>query len=411
MKKRRANGEGCQPYKRIDGRWQSIYTYIGKDGERKRGSVSAQTKAECAKKLAEQTHSINHGTFTEPSKMTVADWIMEWYRMFGEPRWKSYGTRTVHLSNINNHIIPALGGEMLQKLDTRHVQNFLDNLLRAGKKPITVHKIMEPLRGALKKAFALEMISKNPFDHIELPTVRQDEVVHLSQPEMLALLDALPDTTHGRCCELILRTGLRKSEVAGLEWRDIDFDGRYNNGQGIIWVRRSKQYIKPIENGIKADHQVLDIKPTKSRKGYRQIPIKPETRALFQRQLSDQRKEALVAGPHWQGGRPGAPETPVFATRVGTVPDMTQARNTLQRACEEAATRVVTLHPLRHSCLTAMAKGGKVDLRTLAELAWHEKPAFTAEKYLHSDLDAMSDALDVLGEKLERKQAGKKKRE
>ena len=315
--------------------------------------------------------------------------------MFGEPKWKSNGTRMVHLSNIKNHIIPALGGELLQKVDTRHVQYLVDSILRSGLEPVTVRKIMEPLRGALKKAYALEMIAKNPVDHIELPTVRQDEVVHLSRIEMQALLEALPNTTHGRCCELILRTGLRKSEVAGLEWRDIDLDG-----EGIMWVRRTKMYIKPIENGVKADHQILDVKPTKSKKGYRQIPIKPETLALFQRQLVEQRVEAMKAGALWQGGRPGAPETPVFATKVGTVPDMAHARNTLKHACEEAATRIVTLHPLRHSCLTAMAKGGRVDLRTLADIAGHVKPGFTAEKYLHSDLDAMSDAFDVLADKL-----------
>jgi integrase len=256
--------------------------------------------------------------------MPLAEWIMEWYRMFGEPRWKSNGTRTVHLCNIENHIIPAIGNEMLQKLDTRYVQNFLDHLLRSGKKPITVHKIMEPLRGALKKAFALEMIPKNPFDHLELPTVRQDEVAHLSRPEMLALLDALPDTTHGRCCELILRTGLRKSEVAGLEWRDIDYEGQYNGGVGIIWVRRTKQYIKPIENGVRADHQMLDVKPTKSRKGYRQIPMKQETRRLFELQLEEQKRQRKTAGRLWQGGEPGALETPVFATRADNVPKVSQ---------------------------------------------------------------------------------------
>jgi integrase len=174
-------------------------------------------------------------------------------------------------------------------------------------------------------------------------------------------------------------------------------------------VRRTKQYIKPIENGIRADHQILDVKPTKSRKGYRQIPMKQETRKLFELQLEEQKRQRKTASRLWQGGEPGAPETPVFATRADTVPDMVQARNTLQRACEDAATRVVTLHPLRHSCLTEMAKGGKVDLRTLAELAGHEKPSFTAEKYLHSDLDAMSDALDVLGEKLTQPQPRKRK--
>ena len=97
---------------------------------------------------------------------------------------------------------------------------------------------MEPLRGTLKKAFALEIIAKNPFDHIELPTVRQDEVVHLRRIEMQALLEALPDTTHGRCCELILRTGLRKSEVAGLEWQDIDLDGQYS----IMMAKASSGY-------------------------------------------------------------------------------------------------------------------------------------------------------------------------
>ncbi|MDR0396048.1 MAG: hypothetical protein LBH66_01935 [Oscillospiraceae bacterium] len=145
MPKRRANGEGSEPYKRTDGRWQAIYTYIGQDGQLKRGSVQAQTKAECARKLSEKTHSINTGRFTEPFKMTVGEWLMEWFRTFGEPRWKSNNTRAVHLMSIENHIFPALGSEMLQKLETRRVQGFIDSLLRSGKKPGSIHKICEPL--------------------------------------------------------------------------------------------------------------------------------------------------------------------------------------------------------------------------------------------------------------------------
>ncbi|MDR0396049.1 MAG: site-specific integrase [Oscillospiraceae bacterium] len=240
------------------------------------------------------------------------------------------------------------------------------------------------------------MISKNPFEHVEMPQMRQNEVVHLSQHELLALLDALPDTTHGCCCELILWTGLRKSEVAGLEWQDVDFN------EGVIYVKRTKQYLWSIENGVKADHQALDVRPTKSKKGFRRIPMKPETRKLFERQLAEQKRERLLYAKVWTGGYPGAPNMCVFATHVGTVPDMANARKTLRRACSEAETKLITLHPLRHSCLTAIARGGKVDLRTLAELAGHEKPSFTAEKYMHSDPFAMSDALDVLGERLKK---------
>jgi integrase len=381
MAKRRANGEGSVPRQRKDGRWQSEYSYYDKDGNLARGTITAPTQTECVKKLQAALHKINVGTYTQPDKITFETWIMDWYRLYGEPCWKSQRTRVVHLTNIKKHLIPAFGKILLQKIQPPRLQAFFNSLTNEGYSTSTIHKIKEPLNGCMKKAHDLGMIAANPCDKIELPSIRKDEVEHLNHDEMQETLDALPNTTYGRACALILLTGLRKAECAGLQWGDVDFD---NN---VIQVRRTACYGKVVHDGLMSDHQELIIQLAKTKKGFREIPLIPQAAQILRDQRNGQMKQYLKAGNFWTCSKAGEKDCWVFTTGIGTVLEMGNALRTLEKTLKTAEIHRVTLHPLRHSALTEINKNG-IDSKTLSEIAGHSKVAFTLQTYCHSDIEA-----------------------
>jgi hypothetical protein len=115
-----------------------------------------------------------------------------------------------------------------------------------------------------------QKVPSNPCDKVVMPSMRQDEVKHLSGEEMAKLVLALPETTAGRASALILMTGLRSAEIAGLRWGDIDFEN------AVLQVRRTAHYQKTISNGVASKHQTLVISPAKTRKGFRELALMPQ---------------------------------------------------------------------------------------------------------------------------------------
>ncbi|GHU66493.1 site-specific integrase [Clostridia bacterium] len=389
MPKRRANGEGGIPCVRKDGRWQAHYTAYDKTGERILKTVMGRSQTECAKKIQDIVHQINTGVYVAPEKVTFKTWVMDWFKLYGEPRWNSQQTRKTHLQNIEKHLIPAFGRVRLQKLEPPRIQSFFNQLSKDGKKSATVRKIMEPMTGCLKKAAQLNMINSNPCDKVELPPLRQEEVKHLDHDEVEIVLGEFPDSTHGRICEFILHTGLRAAEIAGLQWADVDFKNR------LIHIKRTAHYQKLVENGVKAEHQSLVIAPTKTTNSDRDVPLNDDAVELLKVQLVVQRHENQ--NKRWKGGLPGAKLMWVFASKVGTCIQMDNTVRVLEQMLKGMEVKRVTVHPLRHSCFTEMNYSG-VDPRTISEIAGHKKVSFTLQVYVHSNIETKRGAVQKLQE-------------
>jgi integrase len=315
---------------------------------------------------------------------------MEWYNVYGEPNWPSQNTKLAQLTNINRQIIPVFGDYELEKIKPVDIQTFYNNLIKKGYKPSTVHKFSEALRQSLKKAFALDMIPKNPCDNATLPPKRQDEVRHLSEDEMKKLDLALPESTTGRACGFILMTGMRAGEMAGLRWGDIDMENE------VMQIRRSVNYQKTVVDGVVSEHESLVVSPVKTRKGFREITLLPEAIELLNQQRAQQGVECKRAGRFWQGRPAGDPETYVFASTLGTAIQRRVVQRALDGFRKKAGLEHVTLHPLRHSALTQMSVNG-VDPKTLSEIAGHSNVSFTMQVYCHSSREAKRKAFEALG--------------
>ncbi|MDL2318679.1 site-specific integrase [Eubacteriales bacterium OttesenSCG-928-A19] len=221
----------------------------------------------------------------------------------------------------------------------------------------------------------------------------QAEINPLTLEEQRLLLAHLPDTTAGRALAFFLRTGLRASELCGLQWGDIDADSFH--------VQRSAQYVSiPKDQQVDSVKCILDIESTKTRSSNRHIPLTDAVRSILEAQRVAQIRQRLVVGVLWNCGTPGQGECYVFATRVGTVMDRNNLSRTLRAALKKAGIESRGVHALRHTFATnGIIHVKNANVHTISKILGHRKVAFTMQQYVHSDLDtkrASMQAIDSL---------------
>ena len=150
MSKKAASGDGSIR-KRSNGLWEARFTI---NGQRK--SVYGKTQKEAAQKKREALSSADQGLYIDPSKQTVGQWLRQWAEIYGRPTWRDT-TASTHYQSIENHLLPAFGGILLQKLAAEDIQNFIIQQQKAGAEPATISKQLSPLKTALRQAVTLKI--------------------------------------------------------------------------------------------------------------------------------------------------------------------------------------------------------------------------------------------------------------
>lgn len=285
------------------------------------------------------------------------------------PTWRAT-TASTHYQSIENHLLPAFGGILLQKLAAEDIQNFIIQQQKAGAEPATISKQLSPLKTALRQAVTLKKISRTPFEGVRLSKQIQAEVEHLNEGEQIAYINALPDTTTGRLLRFILATGLRIGEAIGLRWEDVEAKQ--------FTVRRT---IATVSNFDRAEGETRTrqaVQPTKTGAGLRVIPLGPDMRQLLSRQRIAQAEERLKAGERWED------HGYCFASAVGTPLQVRNVRRVHEKVLDLSGVPRVTLHGLRHTFATRWLSLDN-DIRGLSEILGHADVATTLRRYVHSD--------------------------
>ncbi len=376
MAKKRGNGEGSI-YRRKDGRWVGQYTVYTAKGPKYR-YIYGKTRAAVAEKLMKAMSDRNGGFFFDAESLTVGEYLDRWLSdsVRGTVRVSTFER---HEGIIRTHIKPALGRIKLKNLTPTHVRGLHREKLDADLAPATVRKIHSTLHKALSQAVSDGLIPRNAAD-VKAPRPAPEEMRPLSEDDARAFLETAEasDDRFDPLYVLAITTGLRRGELLGLRWDDVDLErGKLRVGRAL--VREGSQHIAG---------------ETKTRRGRRQVNLTPRTvnvlKAHRRRQLEERMR---LSGLYKDHGL-------IFATGIGNpVNPENLVKRSVKPLLKRAGLPEIRFHDLRHTCATLLLGRG-VHPKIVQELLGHATIAMTLDTYSHY-LPSMGDrAAGAMGDAL-----------
>jgi integrase len=372
--RKRGNGEGTISRRKNGGWMAQYYVYTAKG--RKRKTLYGKTRAEAARKLARALSDRENGLTFDAGKMTLGEYLERWLTdsVRGTVRTSTFER---HEQIVRAHVNPTLGRVMLKNLTPPHVRGLISEKLESGLAPATVRKIHSTLHKALSGAVSDGLIPRNAAD-VKAPRPTPKEMRPLSEEEARTFLEATRGDPFEALYVLALTTGLRRGELLGLRWDDVDLE------RGTLRVGRAL-----VREGGR--HTVGE---TKTRRGRRQVNLTPRT----VRTLRTHRKRQLEEKMHLVGLYEDSDL--IFATHSGTpVNPENLVKRSFKPLLRESNLPDIRFHDLRHTCATLLLGRG-VHPKLVQELLGHATIAMTLDTYSHY-LPSMGDqAASAMGDAL-----------
>ena len=227
---------------RGQGTWEIHYD-VPRDENNKRRQKTCTvhgTKRDAERELNRLIHEANSGGFVDSKNLTVAGYMKQWLATAKENVAAStYFSYEVY---SRQHIVASLGRHQLAKLQPLHIQAMYTNCLtngridgKGGLSPQSVLHIHRILKEAMGQAVKWQLIARNPVDAVDPPRVPKTEMMFLKQDQVTQLLAQVRDSLIYIPVLLAVTTGMRRGELLGLRWDDIDFTAK------TLAVRRSLQ--------------------------------------------------------------------------------------------------------------------------------------------------------------------------
>lgn len=362
---KRANNEGSIR-QRPDGRWEARYSagYDSGSGKLIRRSIYGKTQAEVRKRLQQISTSLDSGTYTEPNKITLGQWLDIWQTEY--LNGVTLSTQRSYNDKIRLHIKPAIGAVKLQSLTIPIIQQFYNSLSK-GEKPLsakTIKGIHGVLHAGLKQAVMIGYIKSNPSEYCTLPKLQKREVVPLSDNDTIRFLEAIKNDPYEAIFYVDIFTGLRQGEILGLTWDCVDFSAN----QLII----NKQLLREKKKGGR-----YILAPTKTDKA-RTLTVADSVMYKLREVKNKQAFEAIQAGSGWNN-----PEGLVFTNAVGGhIPHNTVYKH-FKAIAQSIGLNAARFHDLRHSYAVLSLQSGD-DIKTVQDNLGHASASFTLSTYAHS---------------------------
>lgn len=323
------------------------------------------TRKDAQKELRRLLSEADTGQFIDPAKITVADYMGRWLTHAGTT--VSAKTLERYREIVDCHIVPRIGAVQLAKLKPLHVQTFYADLLREGRRDgkgglsaRTVHHIHRLLSNALRQAVKWEMLPRNPAAAVEAPTPEHREIEVLDDAQVATLLRTMKGTRHYTPTLVAATTGLRRGELLGLRWQDVDLKA------GTLAVRQSLEQTKAG----------LRFKAPKTKRSARTITLPLVTVEALRAHWKEQAQERLMLGKDYHDS--GL----VFRQVDGHAIVPERFSKSFAHFVRQADIPPVSLHAIRHTHLSQLLRSG-VHPKVASERAGHASVAITLDIYSH----------------------------
>lgn len=370
----------------------------GADGKRRQHTeVVRGTRKEAERRERDLLRTRETGTFVEPHRMTVAEYMAKWLESVHqkvEPNtYRGYEQRA------RTHIVPDLGHVKLTDLSPLLIEQAEASWLRQGNRrtggpldPQTVLHTHRVLHAAMERAVRWRLVPLNPVDGVEPPHVPAKERDFLTAEESERLVTALIDTEYELPILVGLYCGLRPTEYLALRWRDVDLDA------GELRVTQNVHRIRQDEATDHMGQRVYGFRfgPAKTHRSKRPVSMPAVVVDLLRVHRSQQAAARLQAGAVWTD------LDLVFTDARGYPHNHDRVRRAFYKALDAAGVQQVVLYALRHTMATLVPHETK-DLKLVATRLGHSNEMLVLRTYGHLLPGVDREAADRLGEVVKRR--------
>ena len=337
-------------------------------------SKTCDTKREANAFQTAENHSKQKGTWIDlrASSQTFQDLADSWIAQNPQKRQRSLER---DLGILKLHLLPPLGQRKISTIKKPDIQELVNRWSTNGLKPRTIRRHVAVVKAIFKRAIDDERLSKNPADGLRIPKADPVEKHPLTPEEAMRLLDAI-DPFFKPLVYIAITTGLRWSELAGLQLQDVVLDGpepRLTVNRGLHTTSTGPKYEKP-----------------KSTAGHRTIPLTAIQTGLITSHLA-----ASV------NHRKGDATEPLFMSKKGGPVNYSNFRNRyFEPALRSAGISQTRIHDLRRTTAT-MLFANNVDLKTIEAIMGHSDVRLTLAVYTSTTARKLEQASVTLGNVLD----------
>jgi integrase len=355
--------------------WTAFWRTDTPQGRKQHTKGGFRTKKDAQQFLNETMATIQAGTFTQPTRVSFGEFLTE--------RWLPTRRMAVRESTyasyrgmVDRHVIPALGHVPIQQISADHLDRFYADLVARELATKTVRNIHVLVHRALRDAVRKNLVPRNVADAADPPKLNRanrDEMKTWTPEQLRTFFEGIAHHRLAAAYVLAATTGMRRGEVLGVRWRDVDFAARRLHVQQTV-----------LSVGYK-----LTLGRPKTLRGERKIALDPETiRILAEHRAVQDRERALLGDGY-------ADNDLVFAREDGNPVHPDFFSQTFDRTVKRLNLPKIRLHDLRHTHATLGLAAG-VHVKVMSDRLGHATTAFTQDVYMHAIPAVENDAADQI---------------
>jgi integrase len=360
MAGRRGNNEGSIYQRKSDQRWIGA-ALLGYDqfGRSIRKSVTAKTRNEVVQKLGKLRRQLEDGLPAPDTTLKVSQLFDRWFKDVLRHQ-VAPSAASNYMTIAKNHILPTLGNKKVADLKVAEVDQLLSIKIDSGLSSSTVRRIRAVLAQCLDQGIRWGVVSKNVASLSRAPKMVRTEGRTLTPAQAKHFMTCLKDHRNGALYALMLSTGLRRGEVLGLMWKDLDVES------GVLNVKRQ----------LKREDGVLLTSDTKTARSRRSVNLAAPMLAELLEHAKCQKAEKRALGRSWTNSGY------IFTSAVGTPIEPRNLNREFKTICHDAGLGDWHPHELRHSAASLMLAQG-VKLQVVSQVLGHASIRMTADVYGH----------------------------